>query len=127
MKSELKHVDEEASTYVQLERTSQLVQFSNISNVENSTEEFSESENVSSKNIVVNLMPAPVKPFPAGAENNDSSAAVKLERAAQKKIVDQKPAAPGTKNPSQSTSAMTVTNESASVKEKAGPPKPVQT
>ena len=90
MKSELKHVDEEASTYLQLERISQLVQFSNISNVENSTEEESVSENISSKNIVVNLMPAPIKPFPASSENKDNSSAVKLEKAKQQKVVDPK-------------------------------------
>ena len=83
MKSELKHVDEEASTYLQLERISQLVQFSNISNVENSTEEESVSKKISSKNIVVILMPAPIKPFPASSENNDNSSAVKLEKAKQ--------------------------------------------
>ena len=128
MKSELKHVDEEASTYLQLERISQLVQFSNISNVENSTEEESVSENISSKNIVVNLMPAPIKPFPAGSENKDSSSAVKLEKAEQQKIVDPKPGAPARKKPSQSKSVAAVTNEikPALAKEKAGPPKPVK-
>ena len=129
MKNELKHVDEEASTYLQLERISQLVQFSNISNVENSTEEETVSENTSSKNIVVNLMPAPIKPFPAPSENNDSSAAVKLEKSERKKVVDSKPAAPTRKKPSQSPSVVAVVTNKikpAPGKEKAGPPKPAK-
>ena len=72
-KSELKHIDEEALTYLQLERIAQLVQFPIITT---SKEEEIVRENTSSKNIVVNLISAPIKPLPAGSENNDSSAAV---------------------------------------------------
>ena len=73
VKSELKHMDEEALTYLQLERIAQLVQFPIITT---SKEEEIVRENTSSKNIVVSLISAPIKPLPAGSENNDSSAAV---------------------------------------------------
>ena len=74
VKNELKHVDEEGATYLQLERISQLANFSNInSETFESRQETVTEVDTSSRNVVVNMMPAPIKPF-IGAPENESSA-----------------------------------------------------
>ena len=74
MKNELKHVDEEGATYLQLERISQLANFSNINSETFESEQETVTEvDTSSRNVVVNMMPAPLKPF-IGAPENESSA-----------------------------------------------------
>ena len=72
VKNELKHVDEDGATYLQLERISQLANFSNINTFESEQGTVTEVD-TSSRNVVVNMMPAPIKPF-SGAPENESSA-----------------------------------------------------
>ena len=58
-------MEDEGATYLQLEKISQLANFSNI----NSREETVTEVDTSTRNVVVNMMPAPIKPFPAAGEN----------------------------------------------------------
>merc|ERR1719237_2004362 len=74
VKNELKHVDEDGATYLQLERISQLANFSNINSETFESEQETVTEvDTSSRNVVVNMMPAPIKPF-SGAPENESGA-----------------------------------------------------
>ena len=130
VKNELKHVDEEGATYLQLERISQLANFSNI----NSSETFeSEQETVttevdtSSRNVVVNMMPAPIKPF-SGAPENESGGAVEEKKLEPK--ANAQPKAPavtaGRKTQSSTTTgpaSKPSTKSVASKKISAQPPK----
>ena len=59
-------MDDEGATYLQLEKISQLANFSNINS---SREETVTEVDTSTRNVVVNMMPAPIKPFPAAGEN----------------------------------------------------------
>ena len=58
-------MDDEGATYLQLEKISQLANFSNI----NSREETVTEVDTSTRNVVVNMMPAPIVAFPAAGEN----------------------------------------------------------
>merc|ERR1719237_169730 len=70
VKNELKHVDEDGVTYLQLERISQLANFSNINSETFESEQETMTEvDTSSRNVVVNMMPAPIKPFSGAPEN----------------------------------------------------------
>ena len=87
VKNELKHVDEEATTYAQLDRVSQLATFSNINSKSSSSFDSQEhevvTEDTSSRNMVINLMPAPIKPF-GGAPENETVVAVKQKKEPKK-------------------------------------------
>ena len=59
-------MDDEGATYLQLEKISQLANFSNINS---SREETVTEVDTSTRNVVVNMMPAPIVAFPAAGEN----------------------------------------------------------
>ena len=59
-------MDDEGATYLQLEKISQLANFSNINS---SREETVTEVDTSTRNMVVNMMPAPIVAFPAAGEN----------------------------------------------------------